>query len=374
MCMKYCKICLIPNTRPNSEFHDGICQGCLAYKKQKTTNWSQRLKELEILCDKYRGCNGDDYDCAIAVSGGKDSHFQVYYMKEVMKMNPVLLGVSNFHGTDVGEKNLENISDTFGCDMIVHVPNKNLTRRLTKIAFEKIGQPTWYIDQLIYAFPVKMALKLKLNLLVYGENTSYTYGGHESVETPSAMNQPLNKVVRPLHDQLIEENLVTPQEMQFSRFVSVDECKSGNLEPIYLSYFVPWNTVHNYEVAKRYGFRDLTHEHTREGTIENYNSIDNLGYLVNQFLKYPKFAQASATEMASRWIRYGLKTREEMIPIVEEKDGKLDQGIVEKFCEFTRISTREFFEVLEKWYNTELFEQDSDGIWHPKFKVGTDFP
>ena len=28
--------------------------------------------------------NGDEPDCAIAVSGGKDSHFQVHVMKEKM--------------------------------------------------------------------------------------------------------------------------------------------------------------------------------------------------------------------------------------------------------------------------------------------------
>ena len=360
----------MPNTRPNSKFYDGICQGCIAFEKQRTTNWSQRLEELKKLCEKYRGCNGNGYDCAIAISGGKDSHFQVYYMKEIMKMNPILLAVGNFDNTETGNQNLDNISDAFGCDIIVHQPNKNLTRRLTKIAFERIGQPTWYLDQLIYAIPVKLTIKLKLNLLVYGENISYSYGGHDAKETPSAMEQPMNKVVRPLHDQLIDEKLVSSQEIESSRFSTLDECKNANLEPIYLSYFVPWDTVHNYHVAKRYGFKSLTHEHKREGTIEDYNSIDNLGYLVNQYLKYPKFAHGSATEMACRWIRSGLKTRDEMIPVVEEKDSKLDQGIVEKFCEFTRMSKREFFETLDKWYNPELFEQDSDGIWHPKFKVG----
>ena len=74
--------------------------------------------------------------------------------------------------------------------------------------------------------------------------------------------------------------------------------------------------------------------------------------------------------MASRWIRAGLKTREEMIPMVEEYDKKLDQGTVEKFCEFTRLSISEFWTIMDKWYNREFFEQDKDGVWHEKFKVG----
>jgi hypothetical protein len=137
-----------------------------------------------------------------------------------------------------------------------------------------------------------------------------------------------------------------------------------------LSYFVPWNSVHNFEVAKRWGFRHLGHEYVREGSIDNYDQIDSLPYMLHPYLKYLKFGHSVATDNGSRWIRYGLKTREEMIPIIEEYDGKLDQGIVDKFCEFTKITHQEFWKIMDKWYNRELFEQDRDGVWHSKFKVG----
>jgi len=76
--MKYCKKCLMPDTRPGITFVDGVCSQCINYAKQKTIDWDMRKKELEKLCDKYRNSNGNRYDCAEAVSGGKDSHFQVY--------------------------------------------------------------------------------------------------------------------------------------------------------------------------------------------------------------------------------------------------------------------------------------------------------
>ncbi len=97
----------MPDTRPGLTFDEsGICAACINYEKQKTTDWEKRLKELETLCDKYRGFNGNGYDCAIAVSGGKDSHFQTYIMKEVMKMNPILITVGNIDWTETGRKNL----------------------------------------------------------------------------------------------------------------------------------------------------------------------------------------------------------------------------------------------------------------------------
>ena len=49
---------------------------------------------------------------------------------------------------------------------------------------------------------------------------------------------------------------------------------------------------------------------------------------------------------------------------------KTIKGIVDKFCEFVLMSPKEFWKIMDKWYNREFFEQDRDGVWHPKFKVG----
>ena len=369
--MKYCKKCLMPDTRPDIKFDEnGICYPCINYEKQKTTNWDQRFEELRKLCKKHRGINGNGYDCAIAVSGGKDSHFQVYYLKEVLKMNPVLLTVGNVDWTETGRKNLANLSDVFGCDVIVLQPNLRVTRILAKKNFEELGQPSWYTDSLIYAFPYRTAMQLGLKLLVYGENINYAYGGKFTEETSSAMLQPYNGVVQDSLKEWLDEGGLTEKDLEYTRPPTVDECEKFGLEPIYLSYYIPWNSYHNYQVAKRWGFRHLGHEHIREGFLENYDQIDSLSYLFNIHMKYLKFGHAYATDIASRWIRYGLKTREEMIPFVEENDGKLDQVVKDKFCEFIRIPPREFTEIMDKWYNRELFEQDRDGVWHPKFKVG----
>ena len=374
--MKYCSECLMPDTRPGIKFIDGVCVACIHYKKQKETNWDNRKQELEILCDKYRTSNRNEYDCAIAVSGGKDSHFQVYIMKEIMKMNPVLLTVENIHPTETGKKNLQNLSDAFDCDIIKYELNdvkKELFRKVGRYTFEEYGFPTWYIDSLVYAFPVRKTMDLGLKLLVYGEDVNYTYGGKYDEETPSAMMQSKNDVVRPIHTEMIEKGIVSEKEIADNITPEYEKFSAYGLEPIYLSYFVPWNSHHNFEVAKRWGFRHLGHEYKREGAIEDYNSIDSITYLISEFLKYTKYGHSSTTQMASRWIRYGMKTREAMIPIVKKYDKNLDQGIVEGFCEIIGMEIKEFYDVLDKWYNKDLFVQDQDKIWHEKFEVGKGF-
>ena len=73
--MRYCKKCTMPDTRPGITFDsEGVCSACRHYENRKNVDWDDRFKEFEAYCNKYRGMNGPGgYDCAVAVSGGKDS-------------------------------------------------------------------------------------------------------------------------------------------------------------------------------------------------------------------------------------------------------------------------------------------------------------
>ena len=209
--MKYCKRCVMPDTRPGITFNDqGVCSACQAYEARSSVDWDKRWKEFEELCDKYRGCNGDGYDCAIAVSGGKDSHYQIDLMKNVMKMNPVLFSVEdNFPMTNAGIHNLKNISEEFGCHVFSIKPNIKAQKKIMRYMFEKYGKPTWYVDRLIYTYPLNMALKFNTPLLVYGENVSHEYGGNDSDDTYSAKKQLYNGVALGIDDdELIIEKAV----------------------------------------------------------------------------------------------------------------------------------------------------------------------
>ena len=46
--MKYCNVCVLPNSRPNLNFDKfGVCDGCS--KIQVKTNWKLRLEEFKKL-------------------------------------------------------------------------------------------------------------------------------------------------------------------------------------------------------------------------------------------------------------------------------------------------------------------------------------
>lgn len=105
----------------------------------------------------------------------------------------------------------------------------------------------------------------------------------------------------------------------------------------------------------------MTHEWNRTYHVESFDQVDSPAYLVHPWLRYPKFNHTSATDYAhgSLWDdheRGGFK-------MVEEHDANLDPRSVRKFCHFLGNSERNFWEIVEKLYDTDLFEKDFVGRW-----------
>ena len=368
--MKYCTRCVMPNTRPGITFNEeGVCSACQAYEKRKSVDWALRWKEFEQICEKYRGINGNGYDCAIAVSGGKDSHFQVHLMKNVMHMNPILFSVEdNFPMTEAGKHNLKNISEEFGCNIISMKPDIRAQKKLMRYMFEKYGKPTWYIDRLIYTYPLIMASKFHTPLLVYGENISYEYGGEDAEDTYSAKAQVNNGVAGDISDdELIENAGIELKDLAMTKVPSKEIL--DQLDPIYISYFKPWNSVENYIFAKKHGFHDLEQEWNRTHHVENFDQVDSRAYLVHPWMKYPKFGHQAATDYASRFVRYGMISREEAVLLVKEHDHALDPLCVRDFCEFCGYTETEFWNIIDSLYNEDLFEKDAYGRWVLKHAI-----
>lgn len=361
--MRYCKKCVMPDTRPGIVFDEnGICTPCVTHEKKKSIDYGVRFKELEKLCDKYRNMNGNGYDCAIAVSGGKDSHYQVHIMKEVLGMNPILFSVEdNFTMTEAGKHNLKNLSEQFGCHIISLKPDIRVQKNIMRKTFEQFGKPTWFIDRLIYTYPLYMALRFNTPLLVYGENVSYEYGGGDCEETYSARGILKNGVASDISFEALLDDEISEKDLYMTVAPSVEEI--NQLEPIYLGYFIEWNSYKNYQFAKSRGFHDLTHEWDRTMHAESFDQVDSIAYLVHPWLKYPKFGHAFATDYAARFVRYGLLTREEAIKIVKNRDHQLDPKCVEDFCEFVGYTESEFWSIVDGLYNRELFEKDSFNRW-----------
>ena len=93
--IKYCKNCVIPETRPNTEIDkDGYCTGCKYFWQREKIDWNFRKKELEKICNRYRSKNNSYYDCLVPSSGGKDSTYQVLKIKvRIVRPRPKIFSI-----------------------------------------------------------------------------------------------------------------------------------------------------------------------------------------------------------------------------------------------------------------------------------------
>jgi hypothetical protein len=106
--------------------------------------------------------------------------------------------------------------------------------------------------------------------------------------------------------------------------------------------------------------------------VENFDQIDSPTYLVHSWLKYPKFGHASATDYAARFVRYGLITRKEAIELVRTRDHNLDPRSVEEFIKFLGYRESEFWNIVDKLYNREIFEKNIYHEWVLKNPIWND--
>lgn len=137
-------------------------------------------------------------------------------------------------------------------------PNIKVQKIVMRNTFERHGKPVYFINRYIYTNLFHMALKFGIPLIVYGENVSCTYGDADDEDTYSARKQIFNGVASGISTEEIVSYGIKEEELFFFDPPSNEDLEK--LDPIYLSYFVPWNSYRNYVFAKRRGFHDLTHE------------------------------------------------------------------------------------------------------------------
>jgi len=342
--LRRCTKCVMPDTRPGSIFNDkGVCLACLNYEKRSQVDWADRYRQLEQLCNQHRRKDGY-YDCVIGVSGGKDSYFILHTLKKELGMNPLLITVADpFTKTEAGKHNLANLIETFGCDHLSYTVNTDFFKRITRMDFEKYGEPLRYIEIVIYVAPIRIAQKLGIPLVFFGENSAYDYGTTDK-ESPVIMLDGFRKKLN--RHELLKSGI---EEKEINSVILLKHPFVPHMTSRYLGYYVPWESTRNLAIARKYGFRDLSGEWDRAGCSDNFEQIDSVAYMVHLWMKFPKFGFQRVSDIESRRIREGLQTREKAMEIVKAKDHILDTRACDDFVRTLGYSYIKFWNIVEKW-------------------------
>lgn len=357
--IRYCDRCVMPETKPDILFDRGVCSACRHYESRVEIDWDARRGELEQVLDRYRSKDGSTYDCIVPVSGGKDSTFQVIRMLG-LGMNPLCVTATTDKLSDIGRRNIDNIK-SLGVDSIEVSVNPVVRRRINRLALTEVGDISWPEHVLIFTVPVRLAVQLGVPLIVWGENSQNEYGGPAVAAGGHTLTRRWLEEFGGLlglrvSDLIGQEDVEARHLVQYTYPGDEDLARVG-VSGIFLGYFVPWDGWANALVAQAHGFE--TYPKMVEGSLANYENLDNVHTGIHDYFKFLKYGFGRATDLACSHVRRGRLTRADAVELVKLHDGKFPSVYlgypIEEVLEEIGMTRDEFDKVCDRFTNKKLF-------------------
>ncbi len=364
--MRYCKKCVMPDTKPDLKFSEaGVCSACESFEQRAAIDWAVRKHELKGVLDRYKSKDGTNWDCIIPVSGGKDSTYQVVRMLQ-LGMNPLCVTSTTCHLSDIGRKNIENIK-TLGVDYIEFATNKVVRAKLNRIGLTQVGDISWPEHCSIFTIPVRAAVQYKVPLIVWGENSQNEYGGPASAAENNVLTrrwlEEFGGLLGLRVSDLIGMEGIEQKHLIPYTYPTDDELKQVGVTGIFLGYYLPWDGYSNALIAQANGFATLST--TVEGSIVNYENLDNYQTGIHDYFKYLKFGFGRATDIACLHLRRGRITRTDAIAMVSRHDGKFPWTYlgkpIEEILQPLDLSVADFTKICDRFTNKKIFVTDAKG-------------
>lgn len=330
--MRYCARCVYPaNARPAITFDDeGICSGCRTFEaKQRIQggiDWTARWQAFKALLTEHavrQRAKGNPYDCIIPVSGGKDSHWQVWQVKHVLGFNPLLVTFNHCMNTPLGIRNLANLLEKSDCHSLRFTMGPQLAVRLAKYMLKRVGDVTWHYHAGIMTLPAQVAVKWDIPLVIWGEEGFSELVGMHNLDdmVEFTRKKRYEHSMRGLEpdDILRETHEFTAAELAPFVYPSDAELERVGVRGIYLANYWPWDAREQAEtMIREWGFETAWE---RERTFNVHAKLECIhADGLHDWLKYLKFGYGRATDDASNEIRHGRMTREEGIEMVMRYD------------------------------------------------------
>ena len=350
--LRYCVRCCMPETQEGLEFDElGVCQACQSAEQKIHIDWRERERDLVQILTTARRKAGNNYDCIIPISGGKDSTFQLHVLTKVYGMKPLAVTFSHNWYSETGWYNLQNSLEQFDVDHIMFTPNRGLVNRIAKHSLTGIGDACWHCHAGVGAFPLQAAVRFNIPLLVWGESIAES-SGRASYKNPVRKfdREYFTKVSAKLRpDQMVRDDL-SERDLYPFNVPSAEECERVGVYGIHLGDYLFWDDERQTEFVRDvYGWRETQ----IEGSFKRYKSAECIMPGVHDLACYLKRGFGRASFHASVDVRAGLLSRDEAWKLIQENDAVRPEGL-DYYLKITGMSEEDFYRTMEKHRRPEL--------------------
>lgn len=349
--MKYCSKCVHPETQDALTFgENGICSVCKQNEyKQEVIDWDKKEKEFEEILKKYRGRG--QYDCIIPFSGGKDSTFQAYTLITKYKLKPLIVCFDHGFLRETLLDNVDNVLRKLGADFLKFRPNWHIVKKTMLESLKRKGDFCWHCHTGIYAYPMQIAVKFNIPLIIWGESVAEYMSFYSFEENEEVNEERFNKCCNlgiTAEDMLgmLNDTTVTMRDLQPFVYPPLEDLKKIGYKSICLGNFIKWNPKQQSKlIEQELGWKGNQKEGIPSGY--EYEKIECILQGVRDYIKYIKRGFGRTTHLVSIDIRNNEINRDKAWELVKDYDGKRPASL-DLFLKMLDITEEEFNSIVLK--------------------------
>lgn len=367
--IRYCKWCVLPDSRPHLELDaEGVCTACRRHNQKPSIDWVGRKIQFLKLCEEVRS-RGRDYDCVIPVSGGKDSTWQVAMCLD-QGLKPLAVTWRSPGRTAIGQRNLDNLI-SLGVDHIDYSIDPDVERAFMLRTFEKVGSTAIPMHLAIFSIPLRIASAFDIPLVVYGENSASEYGGRDEDARSGILDS--NWVQRygvtqgTVTADWIDTKLTARDLLAYSP-PSSRALASAGIKAVFLGHYFPWDPQTTRDAAVKSGF-EIDSSGPRTGVFD-YADIDDDFISLHHWMKWYKFGFTRTYDNLSLEIRNGRMTRDAAVETLRQRGDETPWEDLQMLSSFAGVSVEWLLSIAETFRSEKVWDRRPDGIWEiPGFLI-----
>ena len=364
--MRYCARCVYPANHPLHLVFDGegVCSGCRVHEEKDLLDWSTRREMLRAILDGYRTNTRTIHDCVVPVSGARDAYFIVNLIRNEFKMRPLLVTYNKHYNTRAGIRNLAYLRTLFGCDIMTMTVSPERVKRITRESLRRLGSMYWHCLAGQTVFPVHIAVKFKIPLIIWGAHQGLDQVGMfshlDEVEMTRKYRKEHDLMGVEAEDLLADSADLRPEDVTQFVYPHDREIEAVGVRGIYLNNYVRWDSKAQHEdMIEKYGYETAP----QQRTFDTYNDVDCFHYSgLHDYIKLLKWGYGKVTDHASREIRLKRLTREQGIDLVR-RYGAVAPEETGMFLEWLGLSASDFWALIDRHRDPAIWSCDESGRW-----------
>jgi len=343
---------------------NGLCSGCKIHEEKDTLNWPEREQKLKSILSEYKNKNLNNYDCIIPVSGARDSYFIVDKIKNQYGMNPLLVTYNAQYNTERGIRNLVYLRTHFDCDIFTLTVNPQSIKQITRATLRRLGSLYWHVLAGQTVFPVQVAVRLKIPLIIWGAHQGVDqvgmYSHLDEVEMTRKYRKEHDLMGLEAEDLISDEDQVFAKDIYQFRYPDNHDLASVGVRGIYLNNYIRWDTKAQHEkMISKYQYE--SHPQTR--TFDTYNDVDSFVYSdLHDYIKTLKWGYGKVTDHVNREIRLKRLSREEGRKLITRFED-ISPVFPRQFMDWLGITENSLNFILDQHRNSAIWQRNDNWKW-----------